>query len=131
MEEARPENSCAELVSFLLCMSDELRLYHWRTRSHARHKATCQALSELSGLVDSLVETFMGRYERPSYRRGFVELSVRELTDETAEEAARAYCRWLKSTFPHLVKEHDTDLLNLRDEVLASLHRLLYQFTLL
>jgi hypothetical protein len=122
--------SCSELVSFLFRMSDELRLYHWTTRSHARHKATCQALSELSGLVDSLVETFIGRYDRPSYRAGFVELVVRHLRDDTADEVVRSYCRWMKKTFPNLVQEQDTDLFNLRDEILASLHRLLYQFTL-
>lgn len=100
------------------------------TRSHARHQASCQAIAELSGLVDSLVEAFIGRYDRPSYRSGFVQLLVRELTDETAEEAARGYCRWLKSSFQRLVRDHDTDLLNLRDELLASLHRFLYRCTL-
>ena len=123
-------NACAELVSFLFCMSDEIRLYHWRTRSHARHKATCQALAELSTLVDSLVETFIGRYDRPHYPAGFVQLTVRELSDDVAEEVVKSYCNWMKTSFHHLVREHDTDLLNLRDEVLASLHRLLYQFTL-
>ena len=133
MEGRRSEASgttCSELVSFLFCVIDELRLYHWTTRSHARHKATCQALAELSGLVDSLVETFIGRYDRPSYRAGFVQLVVRELRDETADEVVRSYCRWMTKTFPHLVHERDADLFNLRDELLASLHRLLYQFTL-
>ena len=123
-------NLCAGLVSFLLCMTDELKIYHWRTRSHARHQATCQALKELASLVDTLVETYIGRYERPDFPHAHVSLAVRELSEENAAEVVQKYANWMRKRFPEFVHETDTDLLNIRDEILGCLDRLSYQFTL-
>lgn len=123
-------NYCAELVSFLLCMADELKIYHWRTRSHARHQATCEALKELSSLTDTLVETYIGRYERPVFPHALVSLDVRELSEENAAEVVQKYANWMRRDFPKFVHKTDTDLLNIRDELLGCLDRLSYQFTL-
>lgn len=117
------------VVLYLLGMHDTVRLYHWQTFSHPRHKATCRFLSELLPLIDKLVETFIGRYDRPDFG-GALQLEIPELTDEAAAEQLRLYGRWLKNDFPRYVQPRDTDLLNLRDEVLAAVHQTMYRFTL-
>jgi hypothetical protein len=120
-----------QIVRYLLSMQDTVRLYHWQTKSHPRHIATCQLLTALSPLVDTMVETFIGRYQRPDFGGGRgTEVHVAELTDASAVEKLQSYGRWLKTDFSALVKPHDTDLLNIRDEMLAVLHQSLYRFTL-
>jgi len=118
------------LVRFLLSMQDTVRLYHWQTRSQPRHVATCQLLAALAPLVDTMVETYIGRYQRPDFGGGGAALEATQLTDAAATEQLQAYGRWLKTDFPTLVKPHDTDLLNIRDEMLAAIHQALYRFTL-
>jgi len=124
------EGNSNDLVAFLLAMQDTVRLYHWQTRQHARHVATCQLLGELSSQVDRLVEAYLGRYERPDFGGELVLRLPTELTEVGATEQLQAYGRWLKLEFPKLVRPHDTDLLNARDEVLGALHQALYRFTL-
>jgi len=118
------------LIPYLLSMQDTVRLYHWQTKSHARHVATCQLLATLSPLIDTMVETYIGRYQRPDFSGGGVSVHLAELTEASAIEKLQAYGRWLKVDFPQLVRQHDTDLLNIRDEILAAIHQTLYRFTL-
>jgi hypothetical protein len=40
------------------------------------------------------------------------------------------YILFLKKEVPKQLKQHDTDLLNIRDELLSSLNKTLYLFTL-
>jgi Family of unknown function (DUF5856) len=118
------------IVGYLLAMHDTVRMYHWQTRSHARHVATCQLLSALLPLIDTLVETYMGRYQRPNYGGEGVSLHIPELSEASAVEILHAYGKWLKLEFPTFLKAHDTDLLNIRDEIVALIHQTLYRFTL-
>ena len=111
-------------------MHDTIRLYHWQARSHARHVATCQLLADLLPLIDKMVETYIGRYQRPNFREGGFVLQIQELSDATAVEKLQVYGKWLKVNFLSFVKAHDTDLLNLRDEILGVIHQTLYRFTL-
>jgi hypothetical protein len=37
---------------------------------------------------------------------------------------------WLESKLPRMLKKTDTDLLNIRDEILADLNQIKYLFTL-
>lgn len=124
------EEGADHIVAYLLSMHDTVRLYHWQTRSHARHVATCQLLGGLLPLIDSMVETYIGRYQRPNYGGDGVSLHVAELSEASAVEKLQSYGRWLKVNFPTFLKVHDTDLLNIRDEILALIHQTLYRFTL-
>jgi hypothetical protein len=37
---------------------------------------------------------------------------------------------WLTNDLPKMIKDRDTDLLNIRDEILAEINQTLYLFTL-
>ena len=53
--------------------------------------ATCRFLEEIAPLVDQLVETYMGRYERPNFGGGGLALQLAtELTDADAVELQAA-----------------------------------------
>ena len=119
-----------DLVRFFMAMRDTLKLYHWQTRSYARHKASDELLDRLDTLIDRFVEVFSGRYARPQYGGGFT-CKVRELTEDTAERILKRYADYLRDEVPkHLHPDEDTDLLTVRDEMLAAINRASYLFTL-
>ena len=110
-------------------MTTTIKLYHWQTTSFARHKATCELHGALQSLVDDFIEVYMGRYERPIFENGF-KMNIQELTDVSAVETIQQYINFLKNDLPKNLESSDTDLLNIRDEMLSNLNKTLYLFTL-
>jgi hypothetical protein len=45
-------------------MEGLFRLYHWNTRSFARHKASCKVIGNITASMDSIVETLLGHVGR-------------------------------------------------------------------
>jgi len=121
---------CEDIIQMFFHMQLNIKLYHWQTKSYARHKATDDLLGNLSDLVDKFIEVYMGRYKRPDFSEGFTVI-VDELTDESAKRLIENYITILKTKVPkYLKKESDTDLLNIRDEMLENFNKTLYLFTL-
>jgi hypothetical protein len=110
-------------------MSNTIKLYHWQTTSFARHKATCDLFNALQPLIDEFVEVYMGRYSRPEFSGGF-KMTIRELSDASASDIIKEYIDYVKNELPSYLSENDTDLLNIRDEMLSNFNKILYLFTL-
>ena len=112
-------------------MTTTIKLYHWQTLSYARHKATCNLLDAILPLIDTFVETYMGRYTRPVYETGF-KMNILELkdNDDSAPNMLKEYISYLKNDLPKYVEDNDTDLLNIRDEIVENLNKTLYLFSL-
>jgi hypothetical protein len=120
---------CEDLVKLFFHMNLNIKLYHWQTTSYARHKATCDLHDVLSGLSDQFIEVYMGRYERPEFKEPFT-VMVKELSDKNAKELLEEYSTVLKKEVTKYIKSNDTDLMNIRDEMLAAINKTMYLFTL-
>lgn len=121
---------CEDIIKMFFHMQMNIKLYHWQTMVYARHKATDSLLEDLSDLIDQFIEVYIGRYKRPDFKGGF-SIEVDELTDESAKDLISNYITAMKTRVPkYLKKESDTDLLNIRDEILSLLNKTLYLFTL-
>jgi len=119
-----------DVVKVFFHMLMNLRLYHWQTGSYARHVAVGNLYDTLSDLIDKFVEVYMGRYGRPVLDDGSINITVKEMTDEKAHEYMQEYTYFLKKEIPKHLKSTDTDLLNIRDEMLGEFNKVLYLFTL-
>ena len=62
---------CESIIKVFFHMKNTIKLYHWQTSSYPRHKATCDLLATVLPLIDTFVETYMGRYQRPMFESGF------------------------------------------------------------
>lgn len=115
-----------EMIQFFFTLQLLNKLYHWNTSSFARHKATDSFGSELSNLIDKFVEVFIGRYKiKPQVYK--VNLNQDYLTDNgiiNLFEQTRKYLESMNGKISH------SDLLNIRDELLAEVNKMLYLFTL-
>lgn len=119
------------IIKVFFHMTTTIKLYHWQTSSYPRHKATCDLLATILPLIDTFVETYMGKYQRPSFESGF-KMNIQELkdNDDSAPSLIKDYIFYLQNDLPKYVESNDTDLLNIRDEIVSNLNKTLYLFTL-
>lgn len=100
------------------------------TTGFARHKASDELFESISNISDEFMETIMGKYGRPKLPISS-KLTLKTLNDKTVIEYYKACIVYLETTFTStLDTTKDTDLLNLRDELLGKLKKTLYLFTL-
>lgn len=102
------------------------KLYHWNTTSYPRHIASDRFDGVLEEIVDKFMEVFIGRYQiKPLIHKISIEDSL--LTDQgiiSAYKQAREFLSQMQTNIP------DTDLLNIRDELVGEINKNLYLFTL-
>ena len=117
------------VIGPLIQLQQQMRIFHWQTKSYAEHQALGGAYDEFSDLVDEFVEVFMGKYGRIESREGFkIELS--NYKDMPPTDFCDKYIDYLVNELPKSLEESDTDLFNIRDEMLAQLNKLKYLLTL-
>ena len=121
----------ADHIHFFLQLRNQLKLYHWQTRVYARHIATDNILKMLDEAMDSFVEIYLGKYGRNKLTGKNATFLLHNLTEAGAVRLVQSSVKYLQGTLTKsLNKETDTDLLNLRDEIIGQLHQLLYLFSL-
>ena len=117
-------------VNFFFQMREQIKLYHWQTKIYSRHKATDTVIDSLDEHIDKYVEVYMGKYGRPKMTSRNNTIKVQNLTETTIVKFIRQCIAVLNTSLVKGLKPFDTDLVNLRDEMLADLNQLLYLFTL-
>ena len=119
----------SHIVKVLLELLNMVKLYHWKTRSFAQHKATDELYSKLNDNIDAFVEVLLGKSES---RINMVAKQI-DLLDEsnTTEFKQRIYeyRNFLTELDLYFDSTKDTDLLNIRDEILADINQFLYLMT--
>jgi hypothetical protein len=116
-----------DIVTELLTIRNQIKLYHWQTGSFARHKATDDLTATLDTNIDTFIESFMGRYGRPKVTGS---IKLHNFTEEAARKFVAKKSEYLTKVLPKQIGKEDTDLLNVRDEILGDLNKVLYLFTL-
>jgi hypothetical protein len=120
----------ADQIHFFLNLRNEIKLYHWQTKVYARHIATDQILEKLDKNIDSFVEIYIGKYGRPRMTGKNSVLTLRNLSEAGAKRLISSAIKHLQGSLTKSLKEYDSDLINLRDEMIGDLNQLLYLFSL-
>ena len=127
-----------EIISPLLTIQNQIKIFHWQTRSFAQHKSLDEAYSELSGLIDEFVETYMGIFGRIYAADGDFNLQLTNI-DYSLEgnglssnmiSFVEDSIEYLKSYSEDIQLKDKSDLLNIRDEMLGTLNQLKYLLSL-
>jgi hypothetical protein len=121
------ENS--EIIKKLVEIQQQLRFLHWQTKSYAKHQAYGGIYGELDGLIDSFVETCMGKHGRPSFSGGYT-LEGQDIDELSIQEFVDSSVSFLIGLTEKYDGKADTDLLNIRDEMLGEFNKLKYLLTL-
>ena len=131
-ENPRDRESPDSMLLMLLQVQNQMKLYHWQTHSHARHRSTDDFVTEFAERLDHFVETYQGKYGRIRVGPGIRAIPLQDMGDDAGPVSfLRSVARFLTHRMPdYLHADQDTDLLNLRDEMLALVNQLKYLFTL-
>lgn len=111
-----------DFMNFLVNM----KVYHWKTTSYARHKASDECFGKMQELIDEFVEVSIGKYGRSKvFGHSSSGYKILNLTDKTVV----AFVSKFRDQLVKINIKAD-DLLNIRDEMVAELNQCLYLFTL-
>jgi len=119
----------AHIARVFLEMLNNIKLYHWKTKSYAQHKATDELYDKLNGNIDEFVEVLLGKDES---RIKLLKKRV-DLMDTTNAQDFKTkiykYRDYLIEMNEIFDAKKDTDILSIRDEMLSNINQFLYLLT--
>jgi len=122
------------LVPTFLHMLNTVKLYHWKTTSFSTHKATDELYGTLNDKIDDFVEVLLGKREMGGRAKllnvPLIKLSVYS-NNEAFKKQIENYKTFLLGLNETLGSTVNTDLLAIRDEILAAFNKFLYLLSLL
>lgn len=120
----------AHIAHVLLGIRTQVKVYHWNTFSYARHKASDDLTSSLDDHIDKFMEIYIGKYARPTYNASN-KITLRNYDDNRMKTFIGDCIKWFMTDLPKMLNPVvDTDLMNLRDEIVGDLNQILYLFSL-
>ena len=123
-------NGKGEMIqTTMLQMQNQYKIFHWQTMSYSQHNSFGGVYSSLSDKIDEFIETYMGKYGRVISASTF-NLSLANYTSTDFIRVTDNYIEFLIGLSNQLDSAKDSDLLNIRDEILGSLNKLKYLLTL-
>ncbi len=119
----------ATKVKFLLEVQVQFRINHWQTKEFSRHNAFGGIYDALGDLIDRFVEESMGKYGRFELDDESKTINLQNLSEldlkgmlKTTKDALIQFTEEFEPT--------DTNLMNIRDEILGEVNKLQYLLTL-
>jgi hypothetical protein len=117
------------LVKFFFSLRNNLYLYHLSTYYYSRHVAVAKLLDTFDDLTDKFLEIYFGKYGRPDQFTPS-QITLSKLTDSDAYMELSSYIDFLNTIIPTFINAKDTDLFNIRDEMVGLLNNTKYLFEL-
>lgn len=119
----------SHIVRMFMEMLNVVKLYHWKTHSFAQHKATDELYERLNENVDKFVEVLLGKDgSRINMTKKRVDLIDPESIN-SFKSRIYEYRAFLVDLNRYFSPKRDTDLLNIRDEILGDINQFLYLLT--
>jgi DNA-binding ferritin-like protein len=121
-----------QIVIMFLQMLNTVKLYHWKTSSYAQHKATDELYTNLNANVDTFVETMLGKTGGRVNLTGQKTLRLLDYTNlGDFKKEVDKYKQFLieMNKDAGLNITNNSDLLNIRDEILGNLNQFTYLLT--
>lgn len=118
------KNKKSDIIQHFMEIINTIKLYHWKTHSFPEHKNTDELHKSLNEHVDKFVEVMLGKYGGRIDKKEF---SFKCPNYSSTNELKKYIHKTLfyLSTFTHTFK-NESDLLNIRDEMVADLNQFLY-----
>lgn len=123
-------NSSENLLCFFLEMLNTIKLYHWKTTSYANHKATDKLHTRLSESIDKYVEVLLGKQIPMRIEYTKTSVSVYSLSTMGEIESKLKHYISILNGFDNKLKPEDSDLLSIRDDMVADINQTLYLLSL-
>lgn len=115
---------------FFLELQGRIKLLHWSTTSYAEHVALDKLTESVASLTDKFVEVFIGKYGRPKFPKRDLGISLEYNVDDVNGFLDEAIQYFVTDLSKYMTATKDADLINIRDELVASVNQTKYLVTL-
>ena len=121
-----------QITVYFLEMLMMVKLFHWKTHSFATHKATDELYDSLNEHIDNFIEVLLGK---TGTRINLTQKRSISLVDLSSPASLKLRIEQFKkylvslNTNKAVASMNDTDLMNIRDEILGDLDKFLYLLT--
>jgi DNA-binding ferritin-like protein len=120
-------NSSGDIILFFMDMLTTVKLYHWKTMNYATHKATDELYDDLNKYVDEFVEVLLGYKGGIRAKLPRTQVTLHDCNSiEEFKKKIDGYKNVLIGFTSRFDGKKNSDLLNIRDEILATLNKSLY-----
>lgn len=108
------------------------QLYHWTTTKYSRHIGSDKLFKNLLETIDKFIEVYIGIYSRNDKKllASNDSITVKKLNDDDFIKYLSKIKKFLSTDLIKILSPSDTDLFNIRDELLAHINQSLYLFSL-
>jgi DNA-binding ferritin-like protein len=126
-----------DIIACFMHMLNTVKLYHWKTTSYSTHKATDDLYSNLNTKIDEFVEVMLGKPTMVNARNFVLDIPTIKLKKYSNNTDFKKEVDYYKQFLINLsqkkefsLNNNNTDLLAIRDEILALFNQFLYLLTL-
>ena len=127
MSTVKSLNSSGDIIVFFMDMLTTVKLYHWKTMNYATHKATDELYDDLNKYVDEFVEVLLGYKGGVRAKLPRTQVTLHDCNSiEEFKKKIDGYKNVLIGFTSRFDGKKNSDLLNIRDEILATLNKSLY-----
>jgi hypothetical protein len=109
-----------------------VKIYHWKTHSYPTHKATDELYSKFNEHMDKFIEVLLGKSGSRIDLKNHKTIRLLDLpSQDLLKREIEAFKRYLigLNNNKALQSMSNTDLYNIRDEILGDLNQFLYLLT--
>jgi len=117
------------IVRKFLEMINVVKLYHWKTQSYSVHKATDELYAKLDANIDRFIEVYQGK-NSSRIQKWDSEMSIIQYNrKKDFKSRMLEYREFLNDLDNQFDAKVDSDLLSIRDDILADVNQFLYLFS--
>lgn len=109
-------------------MLDTIKLYHWKTNSYSHHKSTDELHERLQHKTDKFIEIMLGK-SKTRINNIDKHIKLYNLNNKNFNDKLYKYRTLLIEMDNYLDHKKDTDLMNIRDEMIGEINHYLYKST--
>ena|SRR3989304_1490117 len=123
------EENGSKLINKLLELQNQMKLYHWQTKLYSRHLASDKFLNKAQNIIDNIIESYQGKYGVINMNENNKDIKLHNIKNDDIIDYLEIFREFLIKDYQKLInKNTNTDLLNLRDELLSNLDITIYLF---
>lgn len=118
-------NKTKDLMSAFVNFVAQIHIFHWQSEKYSEHVALGDLYDGIQDLSDNFIEVFIGKNDGSRASSEDMISALFSLDVSSVSETIHSFEVFLKE-----MNLESTDLLNIRDEMLALVHKTQYLLTL-
>jgi DNA-binding ferritin-like protein len=121
-------NDLGNFALKLLAARDQAHIFHWQTKSYARHEAFGEFYEDFLTNVDDLVESIMGIIERPSF--GQATITLKDYSEGAIAEFFERLYRVINEEIKIVIDPMHEEIYDLSRVITSQIDKLKYLLSL-